>query len=228
MNHPQALLRYFGGAVSRIVVTCYADVHVHVTSDEAQIVTSGSSPYILLSNHRSMFDIPLGLHLFSKLRIRPLIFVSARFINSVPGLRRIPWEQFDVLRVERGEAGREQAVGLALEALRDGTCVAIMPEGRVRREADPQDGAIGTSAASIATFSRAPIVIVCGAGSEDVWTGGNFGDLVSGGRKRVDLVVGTVIYPDADVNRLQGEIEASLRRVESEARTIQTLHLEDR
>lgn len=120
-----------------------------------------SGPYILATNHLSVFDLPLLLTVCphtvrafaaSKHRRNPFYFVVLSAAGSI-------W-------VRRGEIDREALRG-ALEVLRRGEVLGIAPEGtRARRVYALQRGKTG--AAYLATRAGVPIVPVGMTGTEKV------------------------------------------------------------
>jgi len=133
-------------------------VRVRVTGQEN---FPPSGPYILATNHLSVFDLPLLMMICphtvrafaaSKHRRNPFYFLVLSAAGSI-------W-------VRRGEIDREALRG-AFEVLKRGEVLGIAPEGtRARRVYALQPGKTG--AAYIATRADVPIVPVGLTGTEKV------------------------------------------------------------
>ncbi|MGB9777399.1 MAG: lysophospholipid acyltransferase family protein [Anaerolineae bacterium] len=133
-------------------------VRVRVTGQEN---FPPSGPYILATNHLSVFDLPLLMMICphtvrafaaSKHRRNPFYFLVLSAAGSI-------W-------VRRGEIDREALRG-AFEALQRGEVLGIAPEGtRARKVYALQSGKTG--AAYIATRADVPIVPVGLTGTEKV------------------------------------------------------------
>jgi 1-acyl-sn-glycerol-3-phosphate acyltransferase len=115
-----------------------------------------SGPVILASNHASYLD-PLALAWVADRRGRRVRFLAKAELFEKRGLgpllraiRQIP--------VDRGTGDAVHALHAAVEALRDGECVAVFPEGTISTSLDPMAGKSGTARLAIAT--GAPVVPV--------------------------------------------------------------------
>jgi putative phosphoserine phosphatase / 1-acylglycerol-3-phosphate O-acyltransferase len=127
-----------------------------------------TGPVIVVANHRSYFD-PLAIALLLAKAGRNGRFMAKREVVDVPVIGQII-RAFGTIRVDRG-AGSSQPLDEAVDALRGGEVVVILPQGTIPRgEAffDPKlEGRPG--AARLAAMTGAPVVPVGLWGTEQVW-----------------------------------------------------------
>ncbi|MGW3046167.1 lysophospholipid acyltransferase family protein [Kitasatospora sp. NPDC001159] len=114
--------------------------------------------YITAVNHTSAFDpfvygyfqyrngLPPRFLIKSSLFGRPVIGRLLRAAGQIP--------------VERASTRAAQALDVAREALADGQCVAVYPEGTLTRDPDLWPGPAKTGVARLALMSGAPVVPV--------------------------------------------------------------------
>lgn len=171
------------------------------------------TPYIIVSNHQSMFDIALLLHLF---------FTNfPKFVSKRELARFIPSVSYNLRRggnclIDRDDAGQavEAIAELGRRVEKRGVSAVIFPEGtRARRgelKAFKPRGTIALLAAAPAT----PIVPVT---IDDSWRlmQRNFWPIPFGVRVRVRIDDPIARRPDEDhvalLERIRTQIEANLR-----------------
>lgn len=212
----QRVARWVGRRPQEIVVgvlqTCLtqalrlAGTRFHVERDPA---VRPRTPYIVIVNHQSMFDIPiLSSILFSNF----LKFVSKRELA-----RGIPSISFNLRRgghalIDRGD--REQAVAAIAElgrhAARRSVSVVIYPEGtRARR------GELGAfkPAGTLALLAAAPSLPVVPVTLDGSWELLRYGllPLPFGTRVRVRVGAPLARTPDEDRGALLARIESDIR-----------------
>ena len=131
-------------------------------------VLPAPAPVILAGNHRSLFDIVVGFHLFWNYRASVRIVVARRYFDH--------WLMGRLLRaggcipMEPGRAALS-GVKACLEALERGETVVLMPEGRVIPPDERPEG-VGPPSAGIgilAARSDAPLGLCAITGTDEVW-----------------------------------------------------------
>lgn len=128
----------------------------------------GSGPAIVCGNHRSYFD-PTALALLFAKAGRSARFLGKKEVFDAPVVGPMA-AAMGGIRVDRG-TGSAEPLDRAVEALRGGELVAIMPQGTIPRGPaffDPElKGRWG--AARLAAASGAPVIPVGLWGTEKVW-----------------------------------------------------------
>jgi putative phosphoserine phosphatase / 1-acylglycerol-3-phosphate O-acyltransferase len=125
-------------------------------------------PVILVSNHRSYFDVaPLAI-IAARLG-RPVRFLGKQEIFDVPVLGWVA-RSLGGIPVERGGSSRAPMIE-AEAALRAGEVVIILPQGTIPRGEAFFDPVLHgkTGAARLAASTGAPVVPIGLAGTEAVW-----------------------------------------------------------
>jgi 1-acyl-sn-glycerol-3-phosphate acyltransferase len=149
---------------------------------------------VLAFNHVSALDGPVLAIGFARVAKRPVRFlVAAEFFAR----RFHGWvlRTFDQIPIRRGQ-GDAGALDAALEALREGSVVAIAPEGAVNSDPGSMQR-IRSGFARLALPTGAPIVPVGIWGTQRRWprTGLRWG---APWRPRLALAFGPPILPDGD------------------------------
>ena len=135
-----------------------ADLNIDVPADKG---------LILVSNHRSIVDILVGLAIFRRWGLMPRMFVKAS-IFSIPGIGLL-------LRLLRAiPASREtarEAIRAALNTLAQGGVIALAPEGRVPHAADRSDGVseLRSGVGRLAIEFGTPIIVVGITNTDAIW-----------------------------------------------------------
>ncbi len=176
------------------------------------------TPYLIVSNHQSMFDIALLLHLF---------FTNfPKFVSKRELARRIPSVSYNLRRggnclIDRDDA--EQAVEAIAElgrrVERNGVSAVIFPEGtRARR------GVLGTfkSRGTIALLAAAPTTSVVPVAIDHSWRlmQANFWPIPFGVRVRVRIGEPIPRRPGADLGALVEELRDTIARSLDEMRGV--------
>jgi 1-acyl-sn-glycerol-3-phosphate acyltransferase len=172
-----------------------------------------SGAYIVAPTHRSILDVP-----FTAFITRRTIRFLAKDELFSTGIGRRLFTALGAIRVERGTADRSALRALE-EALRDGSPVAVFPEGT--RVSGPRVASLFDGAAYLAVKLQVPIVPVGIGGSEGILPKGKRFPRI----RRVAVVVGRPIEPPEPTTRarraaaakLTDELGAELQRVFSEA-----------
>jgi 1-acyl-sn-glycerol-3-phosphate acyltransferase len=123
---------------------------------------------VIVTDHRSLFDVVAGLIIFHRYRRYPRVLIEKRYVVSKwtrPFARAI-----GAIPVDR-EAGHGEAFAAAEAALRSGLTILILPEGRLHWDpANPlTTGRASTGASRLAAAAEVPIVPAGIVGTEEVW-----------------------------------------------------------
>lgn len=123
--------------------------------------------WIVVANHRSMYDVMIGIVLFRKWRWPITMLINARYMEN-PVYR---W-----LRDMSGAIGIDQekplqALREAKASLASGRPVLVMPEGRLAPTGTPKTDLLPLEpgAAMLATKNETGVIIGALWGSDDVW-----------------------------------------------------------
>ena len=130
---------------------CAADLHVGV----------------IAANHRSMFDVVAGLICLHHFRRYPRLLIHRNYVEGHwvgPFARTI-----GAIPVDR-EGSAASSLDAAVEALRSGVPILVMPEGRLHWDpADPfSTGPAKTGVSRLAASARVPVVAAALTGTERV------------------------------------------------------------
>lgn len=146
-------------------------------------------PVILASNHVSYLD-PLVLAYVAQTRGRKVRFLAKAelFEHRVLGPLLRQWRQ---IPVQRASVDAAASLGAAEEALAQGECVVIFPEGTISLDLDPTPGKSGAARLAAATGVRITPLGLWGAqrilfkGRKPVWRAGVAESVVVGAPVRV-------------------------------------------
>lgn len=127
------------------------------------------APAIFVGNHRSLFDIVVGVRCFAHFRASVRIMVAGRYFD-LPIAGRLLRMMGAIPVNGSGLAALKEA----LAALEAGESVVIMPEGRIigRSERGAGVGMHSSGLGLLAVRSGAPLAICGITGSEQVWPAG--------------------------------------------------------
>ena len=126
------------------------------------------APAIFAGNHRSLFDIVVGFHVFWNCRASVRIVVAKRYFDHWLMGRLLRTAGFIPMAPGRAALGGVKA---SLAALDRGETVVLMPEGRLIPP-DERPGGVGPPGAGIgilAARSDAPLGVCAITGSDEVW-----------------------------------------------------------
>ena len=151
-------------------------------------------PVIYVANHRSFFDIPIGLEFYLRHGIAPQIAVHHRFFaNRFLGgmLRYVGAEPL-------GKGLGEPWLASASTTLDQGGAVALMPQGRITTASDRRTG-IGTLKSGVFRLARttgAPVVPIGAVGTNEIWPLGRRLPRFRLRRPTVRVCVGEAMFVD--------------------------------
>jgi 1-acyl-sn-glycerol-3-phosphate acyltransferase len=154
---------------------------------------------VLTINHTSYLDwLPAALAAhYRGRRVRYMIKAEMQQVKVVDFLIK----HTKTIPVNRG-AGAD-AYALAVQRLRDGEVVGLMPEGTISRTFELKE--FKTGAARMALEAAVPIVPVVVWGAQRIWTKGHAKHL---GRRKIPVTVaaGPPLPPRGDADRLEAEL----------------------
>jgi putative phosphoserine phosphatase/1-acylglycerol-3-phosphate O-acyltransferase len=134
----------------------------------ARLSIPARRPLVLAGNHRSFFDVFVALAVFARFGVSARILIRADLVDG--GMTG------SILRglgsISTSSAKRESAEDEAVEALRHGQMVSLMPEGRLVRKDEWQAVGVGSARPGLSRIVRragATVVPVAIVGTELVW-----------------------------------------------------------
>jgi 1-acyl-sn-glycerol-3-phosphate acyltransferase len=126
-----------------------------------------SGGVIIAANHVSYVDpFALGLYVFEAGRVPKFLAKSSLFEHPLTkhiflGANQIP--------VYRGTADAAKALSAAVDAVKDGDCVLIYPEGSATRDPDCWPMKARTGVARLALETGAPVIPIAQWGPQNLW-----------------------------------------------------------
>ena len=123
---------------------------------------------IIAANHRSFFDVPAGLIALHHFKRYPRLLVASTYFERRSTRRFM--RSIGAIPVDR-ERKSGTAASTAVEALRQGVPILVMPEGRLHwNPADPlATGPTWPGVSRLAVAAKVPVVPVGISGTEAVW-----------------------------------------------------------
>ncbi len=123
---------------------------------------------IIAANHRSFFDVPAGLIALHHFKRYPRLLVASTYFERRATRRFV--RSIGAIPVDR-ERKSGTAASAAVEALREGVPILVMPEGRLHW--DPSHplatGPVRPGVSRLAVAADVPVVPVAISGTETVW-----------------------------------------------------------
>ena len=127
-------------------------------------------PVLLAGNHRSFFDLLPAMIIFSKFGLSARILIRGDLMQKGPAAKFF----WSIGCIPASRELRAESEAMAIEALKNGELVCLMPEGRLVKPEDRPNG-VGSArpgVSRIACASGAVVIPVAYAGSEKVWPRG--------------------------------------------------------
>jgi len=171
---------------------------------------------IIVTDHRSMFDIVAGLIVLHRYERYPRVLIEKKYVDSAwtrPFARAI-----GAIPVDRS-AGRGEAFRAAVDALGAGVTILILPEGRLHWDPDHplSTGPASTGISRLALQSGAPVLPAGQIGTEAIWPAtARLPHLISFRRRVVTVRVADEVCaldPDADHETRTEQVMAEVRRL---------------
>lgn len=122
---------------------------------------------ILAANHLTYVD-PMTLGHYVLEAGRTPRFLAKSTLFEIPGLRRV-FVGSHQIPVYRNTPDAAQALGNAVQAVQDGECVLIYPEGSATRDPEGWPMKARTGVARLALSSGAPVIPIAQWGPQDLW-----------------------------------------------------------
>ncbi|WP_199425112.1 lysophospholipid acyltransferase family protein [Actinotalea solisilvae] len=158
--------------------------------------------FIAAANHMTNVDPLTFAHFLYDNGIAPKILAKASLF-SVPVVGSL-LRASGQIPVHRNTVDAGRSLAAAIEALADGECVAVFPEGTLTREPDLWPMAGKTGVARLALTTRAPVVPIAQWGPQDLL--GRYSKVLKPfPRKRITVVAG----PPVDLSDLYGRPQDS-------------------
>lgn len=151
---------------------------------------------MIAANHSSLYDLPAALVVLGHYGINARIGVNSRFFSNpvggrfLHGIGCIPFSREDKDSAEQAMVG----------ALLDGQSAAIMPEGRITRPRDQENG-VGPARPGVSRIARradAAILPVGFAFANETWRPGTPLPMPRLGRHEVVASIGPPVVFDGD------------------------------
>jgi 1-acyl-sn-glycerol-3-phosphate acyltransferase len=174
---------------------------------------------VIVTDHRSLFDVVAGLIVFHRYQRYPRVLIERSFVESRwtgPFARAI-----GAIPVDRANR-RGQALAAAIETLRSGSTVLLLPEGRLHWDPDHPltTGPAATGVSRIAAGAGVPVVAAGMVGTERVWPAGARFPRLRPFRRAVVTVriadAAVALEGDDDRDRTE-QVMADVRRLMAEA-----------
>lgn len=143
------------------IVRAYCELTIRPHLEQLEKVPM-KGPFLIAGNHVNTMD---GLVMFTYIQPRPLTTLSKEE-NFTNPIKRMISEAWGAIPIKRGTVDNT-AMNLALDALKEGKMLAILPEGTRSHDGVMQRGKPGIL--PLAVKSGVPIVPVGFHGHEDFW-----------------------------------------------------------
>lgn len=128
-------------------------------------------PVLLAGNHRSLFDFMVTMIIFTRFGLSSRIMIRADLVESgVSG-----WLLQGIGAIATSRHTRQDAEDAAVEALRRGEVVSMMPEGRLIPSSELGPDGVGPARPGLSRIARrsgAAVVPVAFGGTNQVWPRG--------------------------------------------------------
>ena len=176
---------------------------------------------VIVANHRSMGDAIAGLVVLHHFGHYPRVLIAREWVEQ--GWTGYLARAIGAIPVDRkGDPAR--ALDPAVDALRAGPPILVMPEGRLHRSDDPDTtGEAKTGAARLAAAAEVPIVLAALSGTAEAWPPGRRLPRLNPFRRSIVLcrVADVPLTPEGrdareDTDHMMGELRALLRQANRE------------
>jgi 1-acyl-sn-glycerol-3-phosphate acyltransferase len=212
---PEVVLRVLARLL-RVLIAPFVRLEIRGGACASRLKTG-----VIVANHRSMGDAIIGLVVLHHFGHYPRVLIAREFVDA-------RWTGLFAraggsIPVDRG-GDPTAALDPAVEALRAGPPILVMPEGRLHRDDDPNTtGPAKTGVARLAARSEMPVVVAALSGTADVWPAGRRLPTLNPFRRRVVLcrVADEAFFVDGDDARedtehVMSELRVLLRRANEE------------
>lgn len=213
---PELILRFLARLL-RVLIAPFVRLEVRGGACADRLETA-----VIVANHRSMGDSVVGLVVLHHFRHYPRVLIAREFVES--RWTGVFSRAGGAIPVDRG-GDPNRALDPAVETLRAGAPILVMPEGRLHVDADDPGttGPAKTGAARLAARSGMPVVIAALSGTAEAWPPDRRLPVFNPFRRRVILcrVADEESFVDgrdarADTERIMAELRALLERANEE------------
>lgn len=159
-------------------------------------------PVLMAGNHRSLLDLPATMAIFTKFGISSHIMVKQAFMEAPVGGNYLT----SIGCIPTSRDLREQAEADAIEALKAGHIVSMMPEGRLVKPRDWVDG-VGPGRPGVSRIAIAADAVVVPVGflnTEKAWPHGA-GPKLTLKRPKVHLRIGPAIEMESTDHQVNAD-----------------------
>lgn len=199
-KHVNAIAFNMGSQLLNIVRVNYEVI------EQAKIEILPNTPYIIMSNHLSHYDIPLIFCAFPKYNIR---MIAKKELFKVPIWGRA-MRVSDFISIDR--ENRVQAIKdlqMAKEKMQNGIVIWIAPEGTRSRTGEL--GAFKKGGFKLAMQTGATIIPVCIVGSEKILPAKTL-DFSLGEKVKVNIAKPINARDYKDISKLMSDVETAIRQ----------------
>lgn len=180
-------------AVVSVLLTPFVRIETH-RMDVSQRYRTG----VVVTNHRSLFDVAVGLVAFHRIRRYPRTIVAAEWFER----RTTGWalRAAGALPIDRTDPSAYYEA--AQEVLDAGIPILVLPEGRLAGDPDDRTsvGDFKTGAARLALTCDVPVFALGIVGADDVWPAGRIVPRLNPFRRRRVVLLGA-----AEALHLEGD-----------------------
>ena len=176
-------------------------------------------PVVVVANHRSFFDLPVGFTLLENVGLRPRILVRDKYFD----IPFVGWFLRSSGCIRAGKGWRA-TIETAVDTLRNGRPVGVMLEGRIVPPENRFDNGLGKVRRGFLEIARAADAVVLPTaivGTDLVWPiNSRFPRFALRKRPLVQIHIGKVIVIDNLTNRealdaVSAEIATHISRMET-------------
>ncbi len=160
-----------------------------------RVTFASNRPVVMAANHRSLLDLPIAMAMVDKFGLSSRFLVRADLMEEGPGAKFL----HGIGCIPADKNHRVRAEATAVETLKAGQLVGVMPEGRLVKPSEWVDG-VGPGRpgiSRIATEVEGVVLPIAFKGTEKVWPRGK-PPRVSVPRPRVSVRTGPLISFTSD------------------------------
>jgi 1-acyl-sn-glycerol-3-phosphate acyltransferase len=213
---PPAVVLRFLARLCRLLMAPFVRLEIRGGACAPRLKTA-----VIVANHRSMGDAIVGLVILHHFDHYPRVLVAREWVEE--SWTRVFARAIGAIPVDR-RGDPAHALDAAIDTLRAGVPILVMPEGRFHEDDDPNTtGPAKTGAARLAAASDVPIVVAALAGTADVWPPGHQLPRLNPFRRRVivcqaadEEMMVSGDDPRADTEAIMTELRTHLRQSNKE------------
>ena len=160
-----------------------------------KVTFASNRPILMAANHRSFLDLPISMAMVDRFGLSARFLVRADLMESGPGAKLL----HGIGCIPADRETRHEAETTAIDTLKAGQLVGVMPEGRLVKPSEWVDG-VGEArpgVSRIACGADAVVLPIAFKGTEKVWPRGS-APKVAIPRPRVTVRTGPLISFSSD------------------------------